>query len=413
MKLDAEKFTVLTGRAIDALGGLVFLKMLSSLVDKGNVGQYMLFASMLALVLTMSYSALDQGLLRHVAEYRTQNSLGPRLSALIFAYLASALGGAGVLGAVLLGTGLSQAALAFVALLAGWLACDAVKNLNMTLASGLRSRGLIAAASAVDYAVRIGLLWVAHGDGAVTVREILELMVVASLAATGVFLWGHRRLLAPFSWLQVVDSLRDSIRFAWPMIVWGLFAWLQNMANRWLLEHFTDLETVAEYAVLVSVGTFPVTVMVGLVATYLVPILYERESRRAGAARVEVRRVAASLTPFAAALVVIVAMSHRELTILLTRETYASHSYIVPIVMTAACISAIATVLSYAVFAQRRVVSLLLPNALPGVFSMIFGFIAVHKWGLQGAVLTLVLSHLLAAALFVYAFARAAHEVPM
>lgn len=407
MKISSEKIIVVTGRAIDALGALVFLKMVSTLAPKNEVGQYMLASSLLAAMLTVSYSALDQGLLRNVTEYEGQGSLGARYSALLVTYLASSFVLSAALATALSALGVAPQLHDLHGALTLWLAFEAAKNLNITLASGLRSRQLILGASVIDYACRLALLWVAaRGFGMLTARDVLHLLAAASLAATLTFVWGHRSLLSRFSWPQARDSLADAIRFSWPMIVWGLFGWLQNMSNRWILERFADLDAVAEYGVLVSIATFPVTALLGVVGTYVVPILYERESVTSGASQPLVRRLALCLLPPVALMVTLVALFHRDLVVLLSREAYAAHSYVLPMIMAAASLSAVASVLTYAVYAQRRVSSLLLANTMPGAFTLAFGSFAVQRHGFQGAIVTLVLSHIVAALLFVVAYSR-------
>jgi O-antigen/teichoic acid export membrane protein len=407
VKISSEQVAVLVGRGIDAAGSLVFLKMLSTLADKSDVGKYMLASSYLALVLVISFSALDQGLLRNVTEYRKQSSLASRYSAMLVMYLCLAAIVSGSCAITLSVFDLDAALRGILVPLSLWLAFEAVKNLNMTVASGLRSRSLIAGASAVDYGFRLALLWIMHSAGIVSTENIVYLLAAAGMAASGVFLWGQRQLLSRFSWSDVRHTLVDSIKFSWPMIIWGMFGWLQNMSNRWLLSHFADLSVVAEYGVLVAIGTFPVTALLGLVVTYVVPILYERESSEVGSSRAIVRRVALALIPVGALLVFMVTIWHRELTTLLSGKSYVVHSHVLPLIMAAASTSAICSVLTYAVFAQRRVASLLLANTVPGLFSLAFGYFAVSRYQFNGAILTLVVSHLLAATLFMVAFVLA------
>lgn len=409
VKISSEKVVVVLGRTIDALGSIVFLKMLSSLADKNDVGNYLLASSYLAMLLTISFSAFDQGLLRNVAEYRAQGSLAVRYSAMLLAYslLAAVLSCA--LVSVLSGFDLAVSLHAVLAPLSLWLAFEAVKNLNATVASGLRSRSLIALASAVDYGCRLALLWAVFTWAMVTATAILYLLAAASLVAAGVFMVGHRALLTRFSAEHLRRTLIDSIKFSWPMIFWGLFGWLQNMANRWLLSHFADLATVAEYGVLVAIASFPVTALLGVLVTYVVPILYERESAAPGSSRPIVRRLALWLLPVSGLLVAAGAVWHRDIVILLSGVQYAERSHVLPIIMASACFSAVCSVLTYAVFAQRRVATLLLANTLPGVFSLAFGYLAVSRYQFNGAVLTLVLGHLVAGTLYVATFARATH----
>ena len=190
------------------------------------------------------------------------------------------------------------------------------------------------------------------------------------------------------------------------MIIWGLFGWLQNMSNRWLLNRFADLPTVAEYGVLVSIASFPVAALLGVVVTYVVPILYEQESSGKASSLQIVKKVALILAPVCALMVLVAAVWHREITLLLSGPEYVAHSSMFPVIMAAACFNAIWSVLTYALYAQRRVLSLLMANTVPGAFSLVFGYFAVRSFQFDGAVLTLVLSQLLAGVLFLLTFLR-------
>ena len=403
-RITREHVAVVLGRAIDAGGSLVFLKLLASTADKSAVGSYMLAASYVAIALTLSFSALDQGLLRNVVEYQRQGGLGRRFSALLVTYAALSvplsMAGLALLGLLDAGRSLLPVGIA----LSLWLALEAIKNLCMNLSSGLRARLLIALASAVDYSCRIGLLWFTARTESTNTAAILTLLATAAAAAALSYLAGHRALLARFRWHDVVETLNDSIRFSWPMIVWGLFGWLQNMSNRWMLGHFAGLEVVAEYGVLVALATFPVTALLGVVVTYLVPILYEQESQHPGAARRQVARFAWGLVPVCATMVVLAAVWHRDIVVSLTSEAYASHSQLLPWVMAAACASAVASVLTYSIYAQRKVSSLFLANIIPGLSSLGLGYFTVSHFQLVGAIATHILSNLISCALFVGTF---------
>lgn len=410
MKITPEHLVVLLGRGIDAAGSLLFLKMLSTFASKSDVGTYMLASSYVALILVVSFSAFDQGLLRNVTEYRKQSTLAQRYSSMLVSYLGLSVIICGVSYLALNTFGFATALKAVFVPLSLWFTSEAIKNLNVTMASGLRARTLIVGASSIDYSFRLALLWIMYTRGSVSISGILGLLAAAGVAATFIYLFSQRKLLSSFTWLDARSTLIDSINFSWPMIIWGMFGWLQNMSNRWMLSWFSDISMVAEYGVLVAIGTFPVTILLGLVVTYFVPVLYEKESGTVGSSRAIVRRIALSLIPICSLLVVVVALWHRQITILLSGESYAGHSYVLPFIMAAACTSAICSVLIYANFAQRRVSSLLLANTIPGAFSLVFGYFAVSHYHFEGAILTLVLSHVASAIFFVIAFVRVKME---
>ena len=158
MRFNSEKIAVVLGRSVDALGSLIFLKMLAIAVTKDNVGTYLLASSFLAVLLTMTFSAWDQGLLRNLSDYRDRAELSARYSAMLLGYLAIGFVLALIIYIGVIGLGaFSSLQLVWVPLLL-WFVSDGLKNLNQTVASGLRSRQLITFASAIDYGCRISFL---------------------------------------------------------------------------------------------------------------------------------------------------------------------------------------------------------------------------------------------------------------
>jgi O-antigen/teichoic acid export membrane protein len=404
MRFNSEKIAVVLGRSVDALGSLIFLKMLAIAVTKDNVGTYLLASSFLAVLLTMTFSAWDQGLLRNLSDYRDRAELSARYSAMLLGYLAIGFVLALIIYFGVIGLGIfSSLQLVWVPLLL-WFVSDGLKNLNQTVASGLRSRQLITFASAIDYGCRISFLaWFGMYQMA-DASTVIYLLVLSGLAATMVYLVAHRGMLTYFSWPNFRGTLLESLVFSWPMIIWGLFAWIQNMSNRWILSHFTNLGVVAEYGVLVSIASFPVTALLGIVVTYIVPILYEQENLRVGASRAIVLRAALAMLPVCAVLILIAIFWHRDIILLFSGPEYIAHSAMLPIVVAAVSFNAACSVLIYSVLAQRQVSSLLFANILPGVICLILGYYLIQLYGFEGAIWTLGLTQILGGVLFVLTY---------
>lgn len=404
MNFNSEKLAVVLGRAVDALGSIVFLKMLAIMLTKDNMGAYLLASSLLAVLLTVTFSASDQGLLRNLSDYRDRAELPARYSAMLVGYL----GIGAVLSLTLYGISLisgffSAFQLIWIPLLL-WFISDALKNLNQTVASGLRSRQLVAIASAVDYSCRISFLfWLGMGQSP-DAPTVIYLLILSGVAASVVYLVAHRGILARFSWLKFRSTLLEALAFSWPMIIWGFFAWLQNMSNRLVLSHFMDLKAVAEYGVLVSIASFPVTALLGVIVTYMVPVLYEHENSRAGSSRGIVVRTALAMIPVCVVLVLSSMVWHREIILLLSSSEYISRSELLPIVVAVVSFNAVCSVLIYSVLAQRQVSSLLFANVLPGVFCIVVGYHLIQFYGFEGAIWTLGLTQVLGGVLFVLTY---------
>ena len=63
--------------------------------------------------------------------------------------------------------------------------------------------------------------------------------------------------------------------FSWPFSVWGVFTWAQLSSDRWSLQVFQTPESVGFYAALFEVGYRPITLLIGLVVTFITPIFFE------------------------------------------------------------------------------------------------------------------------------------------
>jgi O-antigen/teichoic acid export membrane protein len=410
--LRSEKAIVVLGRVIDASGSLVFLKLLSQWAPKGDVGQYLLATSALALFLTVTYSALDQGVMRNVVAYREAGHLPRRYTAILVAYL---LSGAPVvcMGVALLAVTAGQTGLdGLWPMFALWLTFEALKNFNNVMASALRQRVHLVGASLLDYGVRIGLIFLAWRLGKLSAEHIIAVLAAASGCTALFYVLAQRAMWVSFTLADLVDTVREAFHFSWPVMLWGGFGWLQNMSSRWLLGKFMGLTAVAEFGVINAIATFPVLALFGLVGAYMVPILYEREHAESGAARRLVWQLAWTLVPVCLLIVLVASMAHELIVRTLTSSDYVAQSAYLPWLTGASILSSLGAVLTYAVYAQRRVSSLLLANTLPGAFSLVAGYFAVSRFGLPGAVATCFLGSMLSAILYVAAFRRHRQEIP-
>lgn len=74
--------------------------------------------------------------------------------------------------------------------------------------------------------------------------------------------------------------------YSWPFLAWGIFAWVQFSADRWALGVSGTVEDVGHYAVLAQLGLSPITMLSGLLAQLISPILYDRIGAGTDQARV-------------------------------------------------------------------------------------------------------------------------------
>lgn len=75
---------------------------------------------------------------------------------------------------------------------------------------------------------------------------------------------------------EIANKWKKYISFyAWPLILWGLFAWAQVASDRWSLTIFTTMDQVGLYAVLYQLGFGSITMISGFIITLVQPILFQ------------------------------------------------------------------------------------------------------------------------------------------
>lgn len=153
--------------------------------------------------------------------------------------------------------------------------------LNAVL-NGARNRKIVATSSILDtwFRVVLALLAMSWFGATATVVLYAYCLGLVVVVARQVF---HVRLLlhsADASGSPIEANNREWTReilvFALPISLWGIFTWAQQVADRWALEAFRSTTEVGFYGVLLQLGFFPMTVVMGVLGTFLAPIIFEK-----------------------------------------------------------------------------------------------------------------------------------------
>lgn len=81
--------------------------------------------------------------------------------------------------------------------------------------------------------------------------------------------------------LKLID-LREYIMykkvfiFSIPLIIWGLSGWLQGSSDRWVIAHFSNLNTVGIYSLMMTLSSYLIATPIGVVGQYFQPIIFEQ-----------------------------------------------------------------------------------------------------------------------------------------
>lgn len=392
-RIKPEQWLVVFAQGIEMVGALIFFKMLTVYLLKSEMGNYLLATSVMALVMMASFSVMDQGLMRFVSIYERQGRLREMYSACLFGYamLAAVLAATFLCLSVVL-DGDSRWGGVFLGLTC-WILTEPIKNSALAMSNALRDRMVIAKAKALDQFVRVGLVLATAILFSVDSRSVLMLLALSGMIVVVFLLWSQRDLLGGVREQNIRQVFADVFRYSWPLFVWGVFGWLQQMSNRWLLDAYNSEEAVASFGVLASLANLPFSMILSVVAAYALPIIYQAENSNPGSARAQVGTILRRLVPLFVAVIVVVIFFKREIIVLGSTQDYLQDAWLLPFMAAGVAVSALGTVMTYKDFATHQTHRLILPNVLPGVLALISGLVLVPAYGVKGAAASFVLAH--------------------
>ena len=391
--ISREKLLIIAVQAIEAVGMVIFFKLLAVTLDKSELGNYLLVTSILSLLLICPFSVLDQGLMRFASIYSKAGVLQHRYPALLFGYGLIALVIATVLwisGTFILN---SPRWSIFLPALAFWLAAEAFKNVTLAMSNALRMRIDYATGKIVEQLTKLSLVFVLATMITLDTLTIIHVLTVSGIVVMCIMLFYQRKQLGTFSKNDLLAVFRDTGSFSWPLLVWGIFGWMQLMSNRWFLDWFLDEQAVADFGVLSTISTLPFTMLVGLVATYSLPVLYQRENENSGSTRRNVQIILYRMSPVFLIGVVVTAILHKEIILLVSSSAYLSHSIMLPFMVFSVALSSLGTFLTYDSYARLETHKLLVSQVAPGIVSVFLGLVLVSKFGVVGAAITFIIAH--------------------
>ncbi len=183
--------------------------------------------------------------------------------------------------------------------------------------------------------------------------------------------------------------------FSWPFSIFGIFTWAQQSSDRWALEYFVTSGDVGQYAVLFQIGYTPTVFAVGIITSYLGPIIYQKSGTHKnqwqdiGVHNLTLKVVFITLLLTAVAFVTTVIM-HDWIFELLVSYEYRAKSHLLPWMVLSGGIFAASQVLAMKFISEMKSRDLMTVKIVTAIFGMVLNVISVIIAGLDGAVFGLL-----------------------
>ena len=400
-RLAKEGTWIIVGKIAVVLGSLALVRVLTEFLTPVEYGQLALGLTLVALFGQVVFGGLSQGITRYYAVASEKRDLHGYLAAsrrllLYGTGIAIAIGALVAVGT----TSLGYSQWFEVALAATLLAILSGYNSTLNgIQNAARQRAIVAMHSGLDAWLKIGLAvvllcWLGTSSVAVMLGFAASAFFV-SLSQL-VFL---RRTIKPMSVHSAPPKTghwpADIWAYSWPFSTWGVFTWMQQVSDRWALGIYGSTQDVGYYAVVFQLGYTPIALILGLVMTFLAPILFSRSGdarcdvRNQNVADIVWRITLVSLVVTAVAVLAAVIL-HAWLFSLLVAAEFRWISYLLPWVILAGGTFAAGQVLSLKLMSEMKAREMLIPKIMSSLIGIGLNMLGASIAGIEGIVLAMI-----------------------
>ncbi len=369
--------------------------MLTGYLDPEQYGQLALGLTAGVLVCQVVMGGVIPGIMRYYPIAAEKQDLRSYFSAsrslMLYATVAALTMGLMLLGGLIV-AGFSQ----WLGLVAAAIILSLLGSYNTALSSiqnAARKREIVAFHGSLEAWLKVlfalGILLLLD----ISIEAIVVGYLLSSLVVLCSQLYFLRGLIPEKSTMKQNHShwMRQMWMYSWPFVCLNVFTWAQTSSDRWSLELFVTTEEVGLYAVLFQLGYVPASIAVGLLTSFIAPILHQRSGDASDHSRnSNVHRLGWQATLFilfVTALGFLFAFGlHEWIFQLLVSPQYRSVSYLLPWLVLAGGLFSAGQMLSLKLMSDMKTLAMLWPKVVTAIIGVALNFYGAYIAGLHGIV---------------------------
>jgi O-antigen/teichoic acid export membrane protein len=400
-RVTAELCWIASGQGFGMVGSLIGVRVLTSLVRPSVYGEISLVLATSAIVMTLLFGPLQQGMLRLFSTAGEEEQLpafisGARrlLRRLTVLVLSLAIAGSVVLNIL----GLSKwavlvATASLLALLTGYeRALDALQ-------SAARQRAVTAWHQAISrwgFLCILPAIWLLGPSSPAVMLGYLVSIAIVLLSQYAFFRARYRRAIsAPATEESIADWAARVQQYATPFMFFAIFPWLQQSSDRWGLQIFRSAHDIGLYAVLLQLGFQPVLLVSSVFVQLISPIVFEKAGNGLDPSRLrqaqKITFVAVGLFLVMTVLITLVAaFFHEPLFNLFLGKEYRSVTPLMPWMILAGGVYSAGEVAPLVLMSRMHTQRLVTPKIVISILGVVFNIAGAAWLGIRGVVLASV-----------------------
>ena len=276
-----EKFWVVFARASLLVGTYANLRILTEALDPSVYGELALWISLGTITDVIITGSLNSGYERFFAIATNEDNIKSYLNSVqkLLAFSAVVIVMQCVVSMTIMKSlltidsiNIAICALLFI------LITSYVTSFN-TILNSARLREAVAASTVIQMLskVAVTLLIVVFTDGDIVL--LLAGYVLSGVTTLAFQLIIYEKKIHRPAKVNLPNKTRnyfkDILRYGSPFMIWGAFAAVQQVSDRWSLKYFLDGEVVGQYAVVFQLGYIPMITLSSVIAAYAAPIIFQ------------------------------------------------------------------------------------------------------------------------------------------
>ncbi|ELH4236997.1 lipopolysaccharide biosynthesis protein [Vibrio fluvialis] len=376
--------------------GVVLIKLLTSNLSLTSYGTFSLVMAASAFVLTVPFTALQQGFYRYRSTYIKKNKGEELYSSMIFG-----------ISALVVIYALISYVISFVFFkneiwhtqfftIAFFVSTEVIKIYVRAIVNADRKRKLYSLAIITEFSTKLLFVFIYFNFPSINVLYIVLLYAISNTMSIMVCMKGYISHLKYIPWSSFWNVWKKTLTFSAPLLIWAIFGWSRDSSLRWIIETKLGTSDVAIFSAITSIGVIFPLALQSLVSAYIIPILYQSDEGNNREILDRKFRKFIRLLYVIGLFVFLILHFFSDVVInMIADEKYINYSWLLPWVFISYYLFCCAMINATTLLVDFNTKSLFYPNLLSGVVIPCVVFVAGEEFSLYYAVLSYSLSYML------------------
>lgn len=404
----SEILWVIAGQTLNVILGFVIIKILSRMGTE-SYGIYALIITFAALLGLIFYGPIQQGFIRFYYVYSNKGLANVYASLLINILLISFF----VFIVIAIAVGFLKDFISipfsflFVLTASAFVIISKISETFNSLLNLLRKRKENAIIQTLEKILQVILLLVLLNQKRLLLVEVISLLLFTSIVF-GILKMILFRKFLPDEKKSSSGNLtngknemrRTTAAYIIPFLIWGISGWLQSNGERWIISGLLSVSDVGIYAIMMSLVNALVAIPNNMIAEFATPIIFQQYSDLTDKIKIKtgfryislITLVVFILSIFSAAITFFIGKIFIEL---ISSKSYSGYWQLLPFLCLGTGLYLTGQAQAYLGMALNLPQKYLLPKIMIGILSIVFNYIFINAFGINGIAYTILITGLL------------------